>query len=153
MEKFCFPRAVRGYEIDASGLLQSGNYFRYMEECECAFFKDMGLSFFKKGSEVVFPRVSTHCKVHLPIKNEDELFITPYLEKISRSSITFLFEFFKQDKEGNRYLVAQGGFSIVACIYNEDEKKLMSTPMGDDMRNKLLAYKDMYDTSAEPITS
>jgi len=140
MKEFSYSRVVRKYEVDSTGLLQVSNYFRYMEECECAFLRSLGLSFFDENDDTVFPRVSTNCQVFSPTRCGDQIVIYATLEKLSRSSMVFLFDFFQEEKDGRRQVVAEGKLSIVACTYDGVKKQLRSVPIKDKMRSKIVEY-------------
>ena len=140
MNFFTYRRVVQRHESDSTGLLHSSNYFRYMEECECAFFRNLGLSFFRQGSNVVFPRVSTRCQMLSPIKNGDHISISMSVKKLGRSSMTLQFLFFESASSEQDSLVAKGDFSIVSCMYDEVKKKLVSIPIELEMRAKISGY-------------
>jgi len=140
MGSFQYQRIVQRHETDATGLLQSSNYFRYMEECECAFFRRLGLSFFKQNTNIVFPRVSTHCQVLRPITDGTQLIIIPFIKKLGTSSLTFEFTFFKNDHITNSPVIAEGEFSIVSCLYDELKGRLVSSPIEHEMKTILSGY-------------
>lgn len=140
MKFFTYERVVRRYESDSTGLVNSSNYFRYMEESECAFFRSLGLSFFKKGSDVVFPRVSTKCQMLFPIKSGDKISINVSVKNLGKNSITLQFLFFNLIGDNSNILVAKGEFSIVSCVYNDGYGKLTPVPIELQMRQKVIPY-------------
>lgn len=140
MEVFVFRRVVRKHESESSGLVQLSNFFRYMEECECAFFRSLGLSFFKTGSDVVFPRVEVSLENIHPVQCGDSLLVHTCVERLGSSSLSFGFSFFRETPDASESLVAKGGFSIVACRHDAGKGGLVSVPVGDDIRKGVRPY-------------
>lgn len=144
MNKFIYYRIVRRHELDLMGLLQSSNYFRYMEECECAFFRSLGMSFYQSDSKIVFPRVSTSLQIFTPIKNNESILISTFIKKLGRSCMTFHFDFFYHSSDqlvaDHNKIIASGEYVIVSSIYDENKKKLVSTPIDNKMKSKILKY-------------
>lgn len=140
MDYFSYRRLIRNHESDSTGLLQASNYFRLMEECECAFFRSLGLSFFKKGSDTVFPRVSTRLTTLYPIKNGDKIVINTYVKRLGGSSMTLRFLFYKEEDVEQKLEIANGEFSVVSCVYDKVKNRLKSVPIERGMRSKILGY-------------
>lgn len=140
MSEFSYLRTVRKYEVDLTGFLNTSNYFRYMEECECALFRSLGLSFFDENDDAVFPRVSAYCEIVFPVKYDDEIVISVVVDKLSRSSLVFDFNFFREKKDGGQQIVARGKLNVVACVYDDVRKRLVSVPIGDKMRSRIVEH-------------
>jgi YbgC/YbaW family acyl-CoA thioester hydrolase len=95
-----------------AGIVHFSNFFRYMEAAEQAFLRARGLSVAMnwEGEHVGLPRVAASCDFLRPVHFEDVLDIAVNLQKIGRTSITYVFEFFKGQE-----MVARGQITCVCC--------------------------------------
>ncbi|MCB9881340.1 MAG: acyl-CoA thioesterase [Planctomycetes bacterium] len=92
---FTYERRVEFAETDMAGILHFANYFRYMEECEHAFFRSLGLSIHAATEDGFrgFARGECSCRYERPLRYEDvallHLRVTEKRTKSLHYEITF----------------------------------------------------------------
>ena len=94
-DSFRHVRRVEFGETDLAGIVHFSNFFRYMEAAETAFLRNVGFSvaWETPGGRFGFPRVSATCDYLSPARFEDELTIAVGIEKLGRSSVSYVHEF------------------------------------------------------------
>jgi YbgC/YbaW family acyl-CoA thioester hydrolase len=109
---FRCTRQVEFNDTDMAGIAHFTAFFRWMEEAETAFLRSLGLTVLGEwqGEKVSLPRVAASCDYSSPARFGDELTIQVTVEKIGRSSLTYQFDFSKDDKA-----LARGHISAVFC--------------------------------------
>ena len=117
MARFRTTRRVDFADTDVAGIVHFSNFFRYMEAAEVAFLRELGLSVQMpyEGMELGFPRVSASCDFVRPARFDDLLTIAVRVENVGRKSITYVFEFFRDDE-----LLARGRVTSVCCRVSPD---------------------------------
>lgn len=108
---FVMTRRVQFVETDMAGVLHFSNYYRYMEEAECAFWRSLGLSVLRRADdrEISWPRAATRCEYAAPARFEDELELALSVAKITDRTVTYKVEF---SRDGQRIAV---GYSTGVC--------------------------------------
>jgi YbgC/YbaW family acyl-CoA thioester hydrolase len=114
---FRTTRRVDFADTDVAGIAHFSNFFRYMEAAEVAFLRQLGLSVQMpyEGVELGFPRVSASCDFVRPARFDDLLTIAVRVQNVGRKSVTYAFEFFRDDE-----LLARGRVTSVCCRVNPD---------------------------------
>ncbi len=104
--EFTIMRTVEFFETDMAGIMHFSNYFRWMEACETAFYRAVGVPIihFVPGQAVGWPRVAVTCNYRAPLRFGDVVTVRLLVKKIGVRSITYVFQFRKSQGE----LVAQG---------------------------------------------
>jgi len=130
---FRTSRRVEFAETDMAGIAHFANFFRWMEAAEVEFLRSVGLSvtMTAQGLKLSLPRVSASCDFMRPVFFEDRLDISVTLEKIGRSSLTYLFDFHKSGEH-----IARGKITAVCCQEAAD-KKLKAIEIPASIREKL----------------
>ncbi len=130
---FRTTRLVEFGDTDMAGIVHFAQFFRYMEAAEHALLRSLGLSVAIdwEGKKIGFPRVAASCDFLRPARFGDELTITVTICRLGRSSVTYAFEFFKEEE-----LLARGQITAVFCRVNA-EGKLVSCEMPPQVRAKL----------------
>jgi acyl-CoA thioesterase FadM len=69
-KEFTVSRRVQFCETDLAGVLHFSNYYRLLEEVECAFWRAQGLSVIGSDGEktISWPRVSSSCEYYAPAR-------------------------------------------------------------------------------------
>ena len=93
--EFVITRRVQFVETDLAGVLHFSNYYRYMEEVECAFWRAQGLGVIYKDNdvEISWPRVATKCEYRAPARFEQELELALTVAHVGGRSVTYDVEF------------------------------------------------------------
>ena len=133
--EFALTRTVEFVETDMAGIMHFSNYFRWMEACETAFYRSLGLPLvaFVPGKFVGWPRVKVSCHYRAPLRFNDTAEVRLFISKIGRRSVTYVFHF---RKDGT--LIAQGEVTVV-CV-EADEKAgggMVAQPIPAEIRAKL----------------
>jgi YbgC/YbaW family acyl-CoA thioester hydrolase len=104
-----------------------------MEEAETAFLRSCGMTVLGDWHEekISLPRVAATCDYVKPARFGDELTIVVTVEKLGRSSLTYAFDFFKQDEA-----LARGHITAVLC-HTVPGKGLQAREIPPDMRSVL----------------
>jgi YbgC/YbaW family acyl-CoA thioester hydrolase len=130
---FRTTRLVEFGDTDMAGIVHFAQFFRYMEAAEHAMLRSLGLgvSFDWEGQKIGFPRRAASCDYLRPARFDDLLTITVAISRLGRSSVTYDFEFFKEEE-----LIARGQLTAVFCRVNGDGR-LDSCEMPPPVREKL----------------
>ena len=130
---FRTTRLVEFGDTDMAGIVHFAQFFRYMEAAEHLLLRSLGLSvaFEWEGKKIGFPRVAASCDYLRPARFDDLLTITVAISRLGRSSVTYDFEFFKEEE-----LIARGQLTAVFCRVNGDGR-LDSCEMPPPVREKL----------------
>ena len=130
---FRTTRLVEFGDTDMAGIVHFAQFFRYMEAAEHALLRSLGLSFTIdwEGKKIGFPRVAAACDYVHPARFDDELTITVTIHRLGRSSVTYRFEFFKEET-----LIARGQITAVFCRVGADGK-MESCEVPPAVREKL----------------
>src|SRR6202795_4716976 len=99
MNCFRTSRIVEFGETDMAGIVHFSNFFRYMESAECAFLRSLGLGVKLEweGQTLGFPRVAATCDYLRPALFEDILDVDVTTIRIGTKSVTYGFDFRRQD--------------------------------------------------------
>lgn len=117
--QFATTRRVEFAETDAAGIAHFANFFRYMEETEHEFFRSLGLRIMNEaedGALISWPRVSTSCSFEAPAYYEDVLEIHMNVVRKGAKSLTFEFEFWRDDVR-----IARGRVKTACCVCRRGE--------------------------------
>jgi len=130
---FRTTRLVEFGDTDMAGIVHFAQFFRYMEAAEHQMLRSLGLSITIdwKGEKIGFPRVAASCDYLRPARFDEELTINVKVSKLGRSSVTYSFEFFKEEE-----LIARGQITAVFCRV-DGEGKMESCEMPPQVRAKL----------------
>ena len=115
---FRTKRIVEFGDTDMAGIVHFAKFFTYMESAEHAFLRSLGFSVVMEweGVRIGVPRVAASCDYLRPVRFEDEIEVVVSVKKLGRSSVTYIFEFFKDDAE-----VARGEITAAFCRMQQGE--------------------------------
>lgn len=131
--EFSISRTVEFAETDMAGIMHFANFFRWMEACETAFYRALGLPLisFVPGQVVGWPRVNVSCSYHAPLRFNDTVEVKLYVKKLSTRSVVYLFQFRKAG-----VLCAQGEVTAV-CVTADAKGGMVAVPFPAEVRAKL----------------
>ncbi|MBI1917377.1 MAG: acyl-CoA thioesterase [Planctomycetes bacterium] len=111
---FRTTRRVEFGDTDMAGIVHFAQFFVFMEAAEQALLRSLGLSVVMdwEGEHLSFPRVSASCDYLHPARFEDVLTIAVSVRKIGAKSVSYGFEFFKNDEPE---VIARGQLTAVCC--------------------------------------
>jgi len=146
--EFAITRTVEFAETDMAGLMHFSNYFRWMEACETAFYRSLGLPLiaFLPGRVAAWPRVHVSCQYRAPLRFNDAVEVKLFVARIGRRSITYVFQFAKDSN-----LVARGEVTVVCAASDRRTRgELAARPIPPRIRARLKeAPKSAWGGSAE----
>ena len=111
------------------------NFFLWMESCEAAFYRSLGLPLisFVPGQVIGWPRVNVACQYFSPLRFNDVVAIKLFIKKVGTRSATYVFHFRKGAE-----LVAQGEVTVV-CVTGDAQGAMVAQPIPTDVRSRLEA--------------
>jgi YbgC/YbaW family acyl-CoA thioester hydrolase len=130
---FRTSRRVEFADTDMAGIVHFANFFRYMEAAEVEFLRSRGLSVSmpQETERLGFPRVSASCDFMRPARFEDVLDVVVTVSNVGRKSVTYAFEFYKEEE-----ILARGQISTVCCRFVPG-KPMESVEIPPAIRKKL----------------
>ena len=133
--RFCHRRRVAFAETDLAGIVHFSNFYRYMEDCEHAFYRSLGYSVHAmddgEGGSVAWPRVHSECDFRLPLRFEDEFETELELTEIGTKTLRYRFTFWRLDAAGNRseeVSLAEGKMVVVCVRMGPEGMKSVPVP-------------------------
>ena len=116
---FQHSRLIEFRDTDMAGIVHFSNFFAYMEQAEHAFLRSIGLGVICNvdGNEISWPRVNASCNYRQAIRFEETIDIHVRVARIGSKSITYDFEFFRDETP-----VADGSITAVCCKIRHGEK-------------------------------
>jgi acyl-CoA thioester hydrolase len=149
VSEFAITRTVEFAETDMAGIMHFSNYFRWMESCETAFVRSLGLPLvsFVPGQVVGWPRVSAKCDFRAPLRFGDTVEVRLYVKEIRTRAVVFLFQFRKLTKGKLEPDVLAQGELVCVCVTSDAKGKMASQPIPAEYRGKLrMAPKQAWQT-------
>lgn len=144
---FTYRHTVQFSETDMAGIVHFSNYFKWMESAEHALLKHLGLQLFIQQEEAFYgwPRVRASCAYHAPLRFEDNLEVTVYIQDLLPRAVRYKFVFYKLSSndsscDATKTKVATGELSTVYSEFSIKEKRLQASSLGREDLEKLEAY-------------
>jgi len=145
--EFSITRQVEFAETDMAGIMHFANFFRWMEACETALYRSLGLPLisFMPGQVVGWPRVNVSCTYRVPLRFNDTVEVRLFVKKLTTRSVTYLFQFRKGGE-----LAAQGEVTAV-CVTGDGKAGMVAQPIPADVRAQLQeAPASAYEDKSSP---
>jgi len=131
--EFSITRQVEFAETDMAGIMHFANFFRWMEACETALYRSLGLPLvsFVPGQVVGWPRVDVSCSYRAPLRFNDSVEVKLFVKKLGTRSVTYLFQFRKAGE-----VVATGEVTAV-CVTADGQGGMVAQTIPADVRAQL----------------
>jgi YbgC/YbaW family acyl-CoA thioester hydrolase len=115
--RFKITRTVEFHETDLAGIMHFSNYFRWMEACEMAFFRSLGLPVVTRRGDAMtgWPRVGVSCDYRAPLRFGDRVEVRLYVKEIRTRALTLVFQFRRLAPGGGAAELAAGGEMTTVC--------------------------------------
>ncbi len=131
---------VRWAEVDMQKVVFNGHYLTYIDTAIADYYRDIGLHYpegyvERYGNDIYLRKASV--EYHGSARYEDELCVRCRTAKLGRSSMTFLFEIWREapDPPATPLIAAE-------LVYvNVDVATLKPAPLPEDMRARVRAYE------------
>jgi acyl-CoA thioester hydrolase len=133
-------RCVEFGETDMAGIMHFSNFFRWMEACEAAFYRSLGLPLisFVPGNVVGWPRVKASCDYKAPLRFNDQVEVKLLVKEVRTRGVIFQFQFRLVDAQGQvgPDLAAYGEIGAV-CVTADASGKMTAQPIPAEVKEKL----------------
>jgi YbgC/YbaW family acyl-CoA thioester hydrolase len=131
--EFSITRTVEFAETDMAGIVHFANFFYWMETCETAFYRSLGLPLisFVPGEIVGWPRVNVSCTYRAPLRFNDTVEVRLFVKKLGTRSVTYLFQFRKDGQ------LAAAGEVTAVCVGAGEKGGMVSQPIPAAIRAQL----------------
>lgn len=125
--EFKTRRLVEFSETDMAGIVHFTNFFRYMEQTEHAFYRELGMSVMMKeeGRIISWPRVSASCDYKRPLRFEDEFETHLLVRSKNAKSLNLDFVFRKLNADSDPEIIARGELAVV-CVTKDNDGSMKS---------------------------
>ena len=135
---FKFTRQVTFADTDMAGIMHFANYFRYMEEAEHAYYRELGVSIHPRGAEnsIGWPRVHVECDFKQPARFEDVLDIYLTVKEITEKTIQYALAICREEKNCT-VEIAHGTIIVVCASCGGNDKRMKAIPIPIEIRRKL----------------
>lgn len=130
--EFTLQRSVQFCEADAAGIAHFSNFFRYMEECEHAFLKELGCTVWGGIDQTLWPRVDARCSYLSPIPVATDFTIRLLIVNIANKSIDYQFQFHVDER-----MSAVGQMTVLAARVNEEQTRIRACALPDGLRQQI----------------
>ncbi len=140
---FTYRHTVQFSETDMARIVHFSNYFKWMEAAEHALLKHLNLPLFIQQEEAFYgwPRVRASCAYHAPLRFEDNLEVSVYIQDLLPRAVRYKFVFLKLSSCGStKTKVATGELSTVYSEFHIKEKSLQASSLDEEALEKLEAY-------------
>lgn len=137
--EYSVTRPVEFAETDMAGIMHFSNFFRWMEACESAFVRSLGLPLisFVPGQVVGWPRVTASCEYRAPLRYGDTVEVRLFVKEIRTRAVVFLFQFRRVvDGRVQPEVAAQGEIAAV-CVTGDGKGGMVAQPIPAEVRAKL----------------
>lgn len=137
--EFRLLRTVEFSETDMAGIMHFSNFFRWMEACEAAFYRSLGLPLisFVPGNVVGWPRVKASCDYKSPLRFNDVIEVSLFVKEVRSKAVLYVFQFRRvTDGVVQPAVLAQGEIAAV-CVTSNPDGQMVAQPIPADVRAKL----------------
>jgi acyl-CoA thioester hydrolase len=119
VSEFITRRRIEFADVDQAGFVHFAKFLVFMETAEHEFLRSLGTSVHTTwdGKEIGWPRLKASCEYLTPAGFEDELQIRVTVLRKGKKSMTYRFEFTRDDEK-----IAQGEMTSACCVLNAEGK-------------------------------
>lgn len=139
--RFQYQRRVSFAETDLAGIVHFSNFYRYMEDCEHAFYRSLGYSVHAMddgdGGTVGWPRVHSECDFRQPLRFEDEFEVELEISEVRAKTVNYAFRFRRLSETGgpSSDLLAEGKMVVVCVRFGGEGMRSVEIP--ESIRERL----------------
>jgi acyl-CoA thioester hydrolase len=117
VSEFITHRKIEFADVDQAGFVHFAKFFVFMETAEHEFLRSLGTSVHTTWDEkeIGWPRLKASCEYLKPAGFEDELQIRVGVSRKGKKSMTYRFEFTRNNEK-----IAQGEMTSACCVLNAE---------------------------------
>lgn len=140
--EFKTRRLVEFSETDMAGIVHFTNFFRYMEQTEHAFYREIGMSVMMpdpttdEGRVISWPRVSASCDYKRPLRFEDEVETHLLVRSKNAKSLNLDFVFRKLTAGSDPEVVARGELAVV-CVSKDNDGSMKAIEIPQHIADRI----------------
>ena len=165
--EFVTERIVEFAETDMAGILHFSNYYRYMEACEHAFFRSLGLRVHTHDEDGAWGWARGHaeCRFRRPLRYEDVVELHLFVREKNEKSIVYEVVFLEKassardenharhgadDSDHDTTEVARGRMTVVCVAPTGESGRLRAMPMPENVDRLIeVSTRDARDHEAQ----
>jgi acyl-CoA thioester hydrolase len=137
----CAPRLrVRWAEVDMQKIVFNGHYLTYIDTAIAEYWREIGLAYphgyVDRYANDVYLRKAT-VEYLASARYDDVLAVCSRVAKLGRSSMTFLFEIYRDEPERG----AEPLITAELVYVNADPASMKSAPLPQDLRDRVARYE------------
>lgn len=139
--EFSVVRPVEFAETDMAGIVHFSNYFLWMESCETAFLRSLGVPLVDvaPGLAIGWPRVGARCDFRAPLRFGDSVETRLIVHDVRTRSVVLRFVFRRVTGASvHPEPVAEGELTVV-CVTGDGRGGMVAQPIPADLRDRLAA--------------
>jgi acyl-CoA thioester hydrolase len=135
--EFKVTRQIGFAETDMAGIVHFSNFFKYMEDCEHAFYRSLGASVIMNNLNppLGFPRVHAECDYKKPIRFEDTLEVHLFVRERRSKVLSYLFKF-RRVTGGAVEEIARGVLTVV-CVAHFSDGTMSSAAIPESLAERI----------------
>ncbi len=142
--EFRMRRLVEFADTDMAGIVHFSNFFRYMEACEHAFFRSLGLALHQQeGSEMIgLARVRAECQYLAPLHYQDEFEVHLVVREKRASALSYDFTFTRVAGSDGRppgERCAAGALTVVCVRGQPGVDRMRATALPEKIARTIVA--------------
>jgi len=109
-----------------AGIAHFSNFFRWMEETEHAFLKEIGCPPVSQEGEKFWgwPRVKASCEYRSPLRFDEPFECRLFVKEIKLRSVVYFFRFFKTSLGAEPLQIARGEITSVYAYFDASQNSM-----------------------------
>jgi acyl-CoA thioester hydrolase len=126
--EFTIERLVEFSDTDMAGVVHFAQFFRYMEACETAFLRSLGLALIDEtgAQRTGWPRVRASCEYRVPLRFGDTVEVRLAVKEIKPRALGYGFRFCKLTPGSPPVEVAIGELTVVCAELDDATHRMTS---------------------------
>ena len=126
--EFKIERLVEFADTDMAGVVHFAQFFRYMEACETAFLRSLGLTLIDEAGaqRTGWPRVRASCEYREPLRFGDMVEVRLYVKEIKPRALSYGFRFRKLESGRPPVEIAGGELTVVWAALDDATRRMTS---------------------------
>jgi len=136
---FISRKRVAFHETDMAGIAHFSNFFRWMEETEHRFLKEIGCPPVVQEGERYWgwPRIKASCDFRAPLRFDDAFECHLFVKEIKLRSVVYFFRLMRVDPDGSRQQAARGEITSVYAHFDASENTMEAVQLSDEFLERI----------------
>ena len=136
---FVLQKRLSFHETDMAGIAHFSNFFRWMEETEHAFLREIGFPPVAQQGEQFWgwPRVKASCDYRNPLRFDECFDCHLFVKEIKIRSVVYFFRFFKTASDGEPVQIARGEMTSVYASFDASKNLMNAINLDTDFLSRI----------------